>query len=95
MLSGRIDAKSGTIAALAFWKVCQYSEKYSKGFSLSDICESHEKMLEKREKFSVIYQHFDVAADNVKRVFKTYLEDDFEENFLPKWEGRIAYEGDD
>lgn len=41
---GAIDARNNTIAAIAFWKVCENSETYKDKFNLIEICKTHDKM---------------------------------------------------
>lgn len=43
--SGLFDIRNNTIAAIAFWKVCEYSKLYSDQISLNECCKNHEKMI--------------------------------------------------
>lgn len=40
------DIRINTIAALAFWKICEHSTTYAGKYFLTDFCKSHEKMEE-------------------------------------------------
>ncbi len=39
-----LDVRVHTIAAISFWKVCQYSIHHKDAFPLSEVCKSHEKL---------------------------------------------------
>jgi hypothetical protein len=83
------DIRINTIAALAFWKVCEYSVLYSSKYSnLSDFCRSHEKMEDDGAKIPEIQEYFDVTSDNVRKVFKDAVKPYFNK-LLPVWEGRL------
>ena len=44
-LSSRVDSRPGTVAALCFWKVCQFSKRYEKRIDLANVCRNHEKLV--------------------------------------------------
>ena len=85
------DIRINTIAALAFWKVCEYSEMYAGKVQLQDFCKSHEKMQEEENApVSEIQKYFDVTHDNVRKVFKEAIRSQFPGKYLPNWKGRVA-----
>ena len=84
------DIRINTIAALAFWKVCQYSALYKDKFTLSDFCKNHEKLEEEGAKVPVIQSFFDVTPDNVRKVFKEHVKPVFGPKLLPAFEGRLS-----
>jgi hypothetical protein len=59
-----------TIAAIAFWKVIEFSQKYRDKWTLIDICKNHDKMEEENVSTSEIQRYFDVTPENVRKVFK-------------------------
>lgn len=87
---GEFDIRSNTIAAIAFWKVCENSKHYCNEINLNDCCRNHEKMIEEGVKQGEIWKYFDVTAENVRKVFKEFIANRFEE-FLPDWNGRIQH----
>ena len=86
--SGEFDIRNNTIAAIAFWKVCEYSMTYYDQINLADVCKSHEKMIADGVKQSEIWKYFDVTPENVRKVFKESISNRLKE-FLPNWEGMI------
>ncbi len=79
------DIRINTIAALAFWKVTEYSANYTGKFTLNDFCKSHEKMQQEdpKIKISEIQKYFDVTPDNVRKVFKESIKHKFSPRLLP------------
>ena len=47
-------------------------------------------MIEEGVKQGEIWKYFDVTAENVRKVFKEFISNRFEE-FLPDWNGRIQH----
>ena len=84
------DTRINTIAALAFWKVCEYSDRYQGKFTLLDFCKIHEKMQEEENApISRMQEYFDVTPDNVRKVFKEAIKAQFFAKYLPNWQGRV------
>lgn len=88
--AGELDVRINTIAAIAFWKVCEYSLLYREKISLADICKNHEKMQEENIKTSEIQKCFDVTPENVRKVFKESIRPQFITRYLPNWDGRVS-----
>lgn len=80
-----MDVRINTIAAIAFWKVCEYSALYRSSFSLMDICKNHDKMQEDNAKTSDIQKCFDVTPENVRKVFKESIKSQLFSRYLPQW----------
>ena len=87
-VNGSFDFRINTVAAMAFWKVLQYSQKYQNKYSLSDVCKSHDKMQEDGQRISEIQKFFDITPENVRRVFKDKIQAAFLDRYLPNWDGR-------
>ena len=87
--SGEFDIRNNTIAAISFWKVCEYSNLYADQINLNECCKNHEKMIEDGVKQSEIWKCFDVTPENVRKVFKESISTKLND-FLPAWEGRIT-----
>ena len=83
------DIRINTVAALAFWKVCEYSSAYKDKFVLNDFCKNHEKLEEEGAKVPVIQGYFDVTPDNVRKVFKEHVKPVFGPKIMPNFEGRL------
>ena len=88
--NGNFDFRINTIAAMAFWKVLEYSTKYANKYPLGEVCKSHDKMQEDGMRISEIQKCFDITPDNVRKVFKDKIQVNFLERYLPNWEGRKA-----
>lgn len=84
--SGEFDIRNNTIAAIAFWKVCEASNLYKDQLYLTDVCKSHEKMMSEGVRQSEIWKCFDVTPENVRKVYKESISSRLDE-FLPTWEG--------
>jgi hypothetical protein len=41
------DVRTHTIAAIAFWKICQFSSRYNKRIDLRHVCKNHDRLIEK------------------------------------------------
>ena len=52
--AGELDVRINTIAAIAYWKVCEYSTLYRTNISLPEICKNHDKMQEENARTSEI-----------------------------------------
>ena len=87
--AAELDVRINTIAAIAFWKVCQHSLYYKDKISLNEICKNHDKMQEENVKSSDIQKCFDVTPENVRKVFKESILKDFYQRYLPNWDGRV------
>ena len=83
------DIRINTVAALAFWKVCEYSSAYKDKFVLNDFCKNHEKLEEEGAKVPIIQGYFDVTPDNVRKVFKEHVKPVFGPKIMPNFEGRL------
>lgn len=88
---GDVDVRINTIAAIAFWKVLEYSIKYRNKWSLTDFCKNHEKIEEEKGGSAEMQKHFDVTEQNVRKVFKDSIKPHFLK-YLPNWEGRVPIE---
>lgn len=55
-----IDVRSPTIAAIAFWKICQYSKKYNSRIVLAHVCRAHDRLIAKG-KANATYSFFDIT----------------------------------
>lgn len=87
--AGELDVRINTIAAIAFWKICEYSLRYKDTISLAEICKNHDKMQEESLKSSDIQRCFDVTPENVRKVFKESIQPQLLTRYLPNWEGRV------
>lgn len=67
-----IDVRSPTIAAIAFWKVCQFSQKYKHRIVLSHLCRNHERLISKGKANST-FSFFDITPENVRKVYKEHI----------------------
>ena len=67
-----LDARPQTVAAIVFWKICQFSSRYYKRIVLEKICRNHEKLILKGHE-DLTFKFFDVTSDNVKKVYKQHL----------------------
>lgn len=83
-----IDVRSPTIAAISFWKVCQFSKRYKNRIVLSHLCRSHERLIAKGKANST-YSFFDITPENVRKVYKEHIKSDLLTKYLPEWENRI------
>jgi hypothetical protein len=88
--AAELDVRINTIAAIAFWKVCEYSQLYKDKVVLNEICKNHDKMQEENMRTSDIQKCFDVTPENVRKVFKESIAPQFLQRYLPNWNGRIA-----
>jgi len=61
--------RSHTIAAIAFWKVCQFSKRYHNRIDLRHVCKNHDRLIE-RGLANKTYSFFDITPENVKKVYK-------------------------
>lgn len=41
------DVRTHTIAAIAFWKICQFSLRYKDRIDLRHICKGHDRLIER------------------------------------------------
>lgn len=87
--AAELDVRTNTIAAIAFWKVCEYSIHYKDRITLNEICKNHDKMQEENVKPSDIQKCFDVTPENVRKVFKESILPQFLQKYLPNWDGRV------
>ena len=83
-----MDIRAATLAAMVFWKVCQFSEKYGYLANLGKLCRRHESYFEVG-KYERTFRYFDVTADHVRKVYKENVREDLFEYYLPEWRGRI------
>ena len=44
------DSRINTVAAMAFWKVCEYSPLYAGKVTLTDFCKNHDRLEEEKAK---------------------------------------------
>lgn len=54
------DVRSHTIAAIAFWKVSQFSTRYHDRIDLKHMCKSHDRLIE-RGLANQTYGFFDIT----------------------------------
>lgn len=87
--AAELDVRINTIAAIAFWKICEHSLLYKDKIVLAEICKNHEKMQDENIKTSEIQKCFDVTPENVRKVFKESILPHFYARYLPNWEGRV------
>lgn len=59
--SADLDVRMNTVAAIAFWKICENSIYYKDKISLNEVCKNHDKMQEENIKTSEIQKCFDVT----------------------------------
>lgn len=78
-----------TLAALIFWKICEYSQRYRNKLTLNEVCQKHKHLEEQGMSTSDIQKYIDITPDNVKKVFKEEVDKNFRQLYLPDWEGRI------
>ena len=83
-----LDSRGSTISAIVFWKICQYSVKYKDRINLNFICKNHDRLIT-RNKCELTFSFFDVTTENVRRVYRDYLQKDLFSCYLPKWDNRI------
>lgn len=83
--AGELDVRINTIAAIAYWKVCEYSTLYRTNISLPEICKNHDKMQEENARTSEIQKCFDVTPENVRKVFKDSIKNQLFSRYLPIW----------
>ena len=89
-----LDVRAATLAALVFWKTCQYSKRYKDRIQLTKICRHHEKLIEKgREELT--FKFFDITPEHVRKVYKDNLKKCFLGSILPKWKNRIPLDRDE
>lgn len=88
--AAELDVRINTIAAIAFWKICENSVHYKDKIALNEICKNHDKMQEENIKSSDIQKCFDVTPENVRKVFKESISAQFYQRYLPNWDGRIT-----
>jgi hypothetical protein len=80
------EFRAATVACVAFWKVCQYSQRYSNQFKLEELCKSHEELYgDATFERAKIERYFDIGTQNVKKVFKDFFEKDLMSKYLPRW----------
>ena len=88
-----LDARPSTIAALVFWKVCQFSTNYHDRINLVHLCKNHERLIQQKKQ-DLLFSFFDVTADHVKKVYRDHISKDFFRRYLPTWKNRIPLEKD-
>ena len=84
-MESRREFRPATVACISFWKMCQYSKRYSKEIKLESLCRAHHKIYESNEDESLIEKYFDITAQTVRNSFKDHFEKHFISKLLLKW----------
>lgn len=63
------DVRYHTIAAIAFWKICQFSTRYRNRVLLQHLCKSHDRLFSQGNE-NMTYKFFDITPESVKKVYK-------------------------
>ena len=89
--NSKADSRPGTIAAICFWKVLQFSKRYHErmnNINLAVLCKSHDKVLHKGD-YDKLYAYFDISPEKVRKVYRDHIKEELFETYLPDWEGKM------